>query len=61
MANCEGCFANRNGLCGVLTSKPSGECRFYKTEDQLERERCKSERRLVKLGKFDLMHIYWDK
>lgn len=58
MANCEGCFANCNGLCGVLTSKPLGKCRFYKTEVQVAKERRESEKRLKEIGKTDLIHTY---
>ena len=61
MANCEGCFANCEGLCGVLTSKPLGECRFYKTEKQVAEERRASEERLQKIGRPDLIRSYLGK
>lgn len=58
MANCEGCFADGGFECRALKSKPSGECRFYKTAAQLETERIKSRERLIRLGKEDLIRIY---
>ncbi len=58
MPHCDGCFANCGGSCGALTWKPTGKCRFYKTEVQLAKERRETEKRLKRIGRDDLIFKY---
>lgn len=53
------CFQNRCGVrCDLLTGYPSYPCAFYKTEEQVERERIQAHNKLLKEGRVDLIQKY---
>lgn len=45
------CFGAKNGECHILTGQTTCTgCRFYKTNEQLTKERIKAKKRLVKIN-----------
>jgi hypothetical protein len=49
------CFADNleTGKCDALKVKECDGCSFYKTEQQITKERCKADERLKKLGIYE--------
>lgn len=57
------CFANKDGLCMILTEtwfKKGKECPFYATQDEVDAKRWQARRRLFELGLVDLEKKYRD-
>jgi hypothetical protein len=54
------CFANKAGYCLALkiTEFPDKVCPFYRTKEEAENARDKSLRRLVEIGREDLIEKY---
>ena len=54
------CFANKEGYCIALKSEGFSDvaCTFYKTKEDAEEARLKSFRRLVEIGREDLIETY---
>lgn len=60
MSKCDGCFAKgfTGNSCGVLLEIPRGKCRFYKTRKEIDEAREKSIKRLIEIGREDLIQRY---
>lgn len=56
------CFGCSNGKCAILirTADSGQECKFYKTLEQIAKERRKTIYRLHKIGKDCLIEYYWE-
>lgn len=54
------CFANKEGCCIALKSEGFSDtnCTFYKTKQEVEAARLASYRRLVEIGREDLIEKY---
>ncbi len=54
------CFANKEGSCIALKSEgfSDANCTFYKTKEEVEEARIASYRRLVEIGREDLIEKY---
>ena len=57
------CFANKNGLCMILTDTwfPNGKsCPFYATQDEVDAKRWAARKRLIEIDKLELELKYMD-
>lgn len=53
------CFRNNDGQhCELLTEWPSNPCPFYKTTEQNDSDIMTAHKRLLELGKFNLIRKY---
>ena len=54
------CFAKKDGCCIALKSENFSDiaCTFYKTKQEVEEARLTSSRRLVEIGREDLIEKY---
>lgn len=53
------CFQNKcASYCDLLTENPGWPCPFYKTEEEAERGRLEAHKKLVDMGRFDLINQF---
>ena len=53
------CFANKCGArCDILVEKPSQPCSFFKTDEQVDKERMEAHKHLLDINRPDLIRKY---